>query len=82
MFGQKQNMIKAGKQKNKIVKPVVMNYGDVDPKLQFNIPKGVEEDKKVKPKDVFEGYKDPLSKPKKQYTKKSNRKNTSSNQKK
>ena len=25
---------------------------------QFNVPKDVEEDKKVKPKDVFEGYKE------------------------
>ena len=74
MFGQKQNMIKAGKQKNKIVKPVVMNYGDVDPKLQYNIPKGVEDDKKVRPKDVFEGFKESK--------KSSNRKNVSSNKKK
>ena len=26
--------------------------------LQFNVPKGVEDDKKVKPKQVFEGFKD------------------------
>ena len=30
----------------------------IDTPLQFNIPKGVEEDKRVNPKNVFEGYKE------------------------
>lgn len=71
--GQQTRIKKIGKMKNKLIKPVQMNYGDVDPKLQFNIPKGVADDKKVRPKDVFEGFKE---------SKKSNRKNTSSNKKK
>ena len=49
---------KDGKQKNKSVKPITLNYGDPDPKLQYNIPKGVDDDKKIKPKDVFEGFKE------------------------
>tara|TARA_R110000824_G_scaffold398112_1_gene601786 strand:+ start:998 stop:1228 length:231 start_codon:yes stop_codon:yes gene_type:complete len=36
----------------------------IDEPLQFNIPKGVEEDKRVNPKKVFEGYKDPKKKKK------------------
>ena len=75
--GQADRIKKEGKQKNKMMKPVLYQYGTVDPKLQYNIPKGVEDDKKVKPKDVFEGYKDPLAK-RKTYT----RKNTSSKKKK
>ena len=38
---------KDGKQKNKSVKPITLNYGDPDPKLQYNIPKGVDDDKKL-----------------------------------
>jgi hypothetical protein len=30
--------------------------------LQFNIPKGVEDDRKIKPAQVFEGYKAPSKK--------------------
>lgn len=75
--GQGYRIKKEGKQKNKMVTPVQYTYGEVDPKLQYNIPKGVADDKKIKPKDVFEGYKDPLAK-RKTYT----RKNTSSNKKK
>jgi len=41
--------------------------------LQFDIPKGVDEDKKIKPADVFEGFKD--NKQKK--SKKSNKSNKS-----
>ena len=73
--GQGYRIKKSGKQRNKQVKPVVMEYGDPDPKLQYKVPKGVEDDKKVRPKDVFEGYKDPKKK-------NSNRKNISSNKKK
>jgi len=76
--GQGYRIKKSGKQRNKQIKPVVMEYGDPDPKLQYNVPKGVEDDKKVRPKDVFEGYKDPNKKK----TKRSTRKNTSSNNKK
>ena len=72
--GQQTRIKKSGKMRNKLIKPVQLNYGDVDPKLQFNIPKGVEDDKKVRPKDVFEGFKESK--------KSSNRKNVSSNKKK
>ena len=58
---QKNRIKKSGKQKKKIVKSFHLEYGDPDPKSQFNIPKGVEDDKKIKPKDVFEGYQDPKS---------------------
>ena len=34
----------------------------IDTPLQFNIPKGVEEDKRVNPKEVFEGYKEKTKK--------------------
>jgi hypothetical protein len=37
----------------------------IDEPLQFNIPKGVEEDKRVNPKKVFEGYKEKKKKTKK-----------------
>ncbi len=60
---------KDGKQKNKAVKPITLNYGDPDPKLQYNIPKGVDDDKKIRPKDVFEGFNEGVkrkSKPKDQ----------------
>ena len=36
---------------------------DPDPELtQFNIQKGVEDDKRIRPQQVFEGYKDPKAK--------------------
>tara|TARA_R110000824_G_scaffold109139_5_gene256581 strand:+ start:6671 stop:6949 length:279 start_codon:yes stop_codon:yes gene_type:complete len=54
--GQGYRIKKSGKQQNKQVKPVIMYYGDPDPKLQYNIPKGVDDDKKIRPKDVFEGF--------------------------
>ena len=81
--GQGYRIKKSGKQQNKKVKPVIMDYGDPDPKLQYNVPKGVEDDKKIKPKDVFEGYtekKKVKRKVKRRYNnRKSNRKTTSSN---
>ena len=49
------------KKRVKINKPVE-NNGMPDAPLQFNVKKDVEEDKKIKPKEVFDGYKD---KPKK-----------------
>jgi hypothetical protein len=42
--------------KSNIMKPV-MNNGNCDSPLQFNVKKSVEENKKVKPKQVFDGYK-------------------------
>jgi hypothetical protein len=45
------------KSKPKVVKPVNMTQSQPDTRLQYDIPKGVEEDKKVKPKDVFVDYK-------------------------
>jgi len=52
------NGSKVGKdKKQKKVKPVKLNeFGHAD--LQYNIPKGVEDDKKVKPSQVFVGFKD------------------------
>ena len=53
---QKDRIKKSGKQKQKKVKGIPIRYGDPDPELVFKIPKGVEDDKKIRPKDVFEGY--------------------------
>ena len=70
---QKDRIKKSGKQKMKVMKCIHCEYGDPDPKSQFNVPKGVKDDKKVRPKEVFEGYKDPV---------KSKRRSVSSNGKK
>lgn len=46
-------------------KPVVQDPTKIDPDpelTQFNIQKGVEDDKRIRPQQVFEGYKDPNSK--------------------
>ena len=51
------------KVKQKSVKPVKVNemgYGD----LQYNIPKGVADDKRIKPSQVFVGFKDKKAKKK------------------
>jgi len=40
----------------KYIKPI-FDDGSVDVRLQFNVKKSVDDSKKVKPKDVFEGYK-------------------------
>jgi len=41
----------------KVVKPVALDsHGFAS--LQYNVPKGVKDDKKIKPKDVFEGFKE------------------------
>jgi hypothetical protein len=53
---QKDRIKKSGKQKLKVVKPLKLEYANPDPVSTFNIPKGVDDDKKIKPKDVFEGY--------------------------
>jgi hypothetical protein len=51
--------------KQKKVKPVTLNeFGHAT--LQYNIPKGVEDDKRVKPSQVFEGFKE-KNKQKKKY---------------
>ncbi len=73
---QKDRIKKSGKQKKKVMKCIECDYANPDPVSQFNIPKGVDDDKKIRPKDVFEGYKDPKSTAKKG---KSNRKKTKSN---
>ena len=53
----------AKKKKTKYIKPIY-DDGSVDVPLQFNVKKSVEDSKKVKPKDVFEGYKAPNNKKK------------------
>tara|TARA_R110000787_G_scaffold209322_1_gene319358 strand:+ start:546 stop:800 length:255 start_codon:yes stop_codon:yes gene_type:complete len=76
--GQRDRIKKEGKQKLKIVKPIEREYGDPDPMSAFKVHKGVEDDKKIKPKDVFEGY----SEPKAAKAKKSNRKSATFSKKK
>ena len=73
---QKDRIKKSGKQKKKVMKSIITEYGNPDPVSQFNIPKGVDDDKKIKPKDVFEGFQETKSNAKKG---KSNRKKTKSN---
>ncbi len=74
---QKDRIKKSGKQKLKVVKPLKIEYANPDPVSTFNVPKGVDDDKKIRPKDVFEGY----SEQKKSNAKKgiSNRKKGKSN---
>jgi hypothetical protein len=43
------------KRKVKFVKPID-NNGSPDVPLQFNVKKDVEDSKKIKPTDVFDGY--------------------------
>mgnify|MGYP003624932507 FL=1 len=61
--GQKDRIKKEGKQRLKIVKGRDRHFnidgGDPDPMSLFKIHKGVEDDKKIRPKDVFDGYSDP-----------------------
>ena len=52
-------------QTGKDIKPLIRDEFGFS-KSQYDVPKGVEEDKKVKPKDIFEGYKS--DKPKKKKT--------------
>ena len=42
-------------------KPQVHNSNstDPDPETQFNVQKAVDKDKKIRPKEVFEDFKDP-----------------------
>lgn len=46
------------KVKIKHVKPIVRGYLDPDPVSQFTVKKDIEDDRKVKEKDVFEGKQD------------------------
>tara|TARA_R110000737_G_scaffold158072_1_gene186435 strand:- start:655 stop:822 length:168 start_codon:yes stop_codon:yes gene_type:complete len=50
--------------KKKIMKPVY-NNGNSDSPLQFLVKADIDKMKKVKPKDVFDGYKDIKKKKKK-----------------
>ena len=55
--GFKRTAIKKGKK----MKPVIEDASQprsADDESQFKVRKDIEDDKKVKPKDVFEGYKD------------------------
>jgi|TARA_R110002020_G_scaffold113404_5_gene260850 hypothetical protein len=72
--GTNERIKKSGKVRNKVMKPITLTYGDPDPLLQYKVPKGVEDDKKIRPKDIFEGYVDKKSKPKGVERKKSKRK--------
>jgi hypothetical protein len=45
------------KVKTKHVKPITRQYNDPDPISQFTVRKDIEDDRKVKEKDVFEGKK-------------------------
>lgn len=42
--------------KSKLMKPVI-NNGNCDSPLQFKVKQDIENEKKIKPKDVFDGYK-------------------------
>ena len=53
----KKKPVKKMKQVDTNLKPIV--------ELQFNLPKTVADDKRVKPSEVFEGFKDNKSKTKK-----------------
>tara|TARA_R110000796_G_scaffold5061_2_gene19145 strand:- start:371 stop:565 length:195 start_codon:yes stop_codon:yes gene_type:complete len=59
--------------KKKLMKPVD-NMASSDAPLQFLVKKDIETSKKIKPKDVFDGYKEPVKT--KGKTKKNNSKNT------
>ncbi len=52
-------MTKKGKSKPQVSFKHNPNTIDPDPKCQFKVEKAVEDDKKVKPQQVFEGYKVP-----------------------
>jgi|TARA_R100000734_G_C3291111_1_gene82922 hypothetical protein len=52
------------KKKKTFVKPVI-NDNTPNTPLNFNIKKNIEDSKKIKPQNVFEGYKKPKSKSKK-----------------
>ncbi len=51
-------MSKKRKKPQKNIKPI-LNDGKVDAPISFDIHKTIEKDKRVKPQNVFEGYKAP-----------------------
>ena len=55
---------KLKKRKVKNHKPIVhnSNSSNPDPPVQFDVQKAVKDDKKVRPKEVFEDYQDPKKK--------------------
>ena len=53
--------------KKKLMKPVD-NMASCDAPLQFLVKKDIETSKKIKPKDVFDGYKPPTNKKKSKKT--------------
>lgn len=55
-------MTKKGKSKPQTPLTHNPNKIDTDPKCQFKVEKAIEDDKKVKPQQVFEGFKVPKGK--------------------
>ena len=60
LTGNKSKMKKVKQVNNGIDRNLLGNTLDIKPitDLQFNIPKGVAEDKRIKPAEVFEGFKE------------------------
>ena len=58
--GNRAKMKKVKQVNNGTDRNLLGNTLDIKPitDLQFNIPKGVDEDKRIKPAEVFEGFKD------------------------
>lgn len=58
--GNRKKMKKVKQVNNGIDRNLVGNTLDIKPitDLQFNIPKDVEQDKRIKPAEVFEGFKE------------------------
>ena len=58
--GNRAKMKKVKQVRNGTDRNLIGNTLDIKPitDLQFNIPKGVEEDKRIKPAEVFEGFKE------------------------
>jgi len=58
--GNKKKMKQVKQVNNGIDRNLLGNTLDIKPitDLQFNIPKGVDEDKRIKPAQVFEGFKE------------------------
>lgn len=55
-------MTKKGKPKAQVSLLTHPNKIDPDPKCQFKVEKAIEDNKKVRPQQVFEGYKVPGAK--------------------
>lgn len=60
LSGNKNKMKKVKQVNNGTDRNLLGNTLDIKPitDLQFNIPKGVEQDKRIRPAEVFEGFKD------------------------